>query len=267
VERARLIAEVAARLKQDSYADRLWINQLAAPVARELPAPRDALLLLYEHLGWVSAGRGTNPENADEWVQRVLFERVEWGTDEPLRRAAQARIGKGWSVDRMVARLLDTDPEAGARMAEEAFPAGGLDPAVLLRLPEPRAAAVIEREIARAASSKLAHYDHIIDAALGLSPGRAFPLLERVLEWDPAEYCIERAFERGLMKDAQPALTERWARAPDEAARFLAAVRARIGRLERYDWNARVNTGWDPGARLDMWSSLASALEAGAVIP
>jgi hypothetical protein len=263
VERARVIVDVATRLKHDSYADRLWINQLAAPVARELPAPREALLLLYEHLGWVSAGRGTDPENADAWVQRALFERVEWGNDTPLRRASQARITQGWNVDRMVARLLETDSEAGGRMAEDAFSAGALGPALLLRLGEARAAAVIEREIARAANAKIGEYDRIVEAALGLPPGRALPLLERVLEWDPADYCIERALEQGLMKNAQPALAERCARAPDDAARFLAAVRARIARLERYDWNARVNTGWHPKARLDMWSALAGALEAG----
>jgi hypothetical protein len=263
VERAHLIVEVAARLKHDSYADRLWVNVLVTPIAQAVPAPRDALLLLYQHLGWVSSGRGTNPENADEWVQRILFERVEWGSDEPLRRAAQARLGKGWNVDRMVTRLLDTDLEAGARMAEEAFPAGALDPAVLLRLPEPRAAAVIEREIARAANTRVEHYDRVIEAALGLPPPRGFALLERTLAWDPADYCIETAIERRLLKDAQPGLAERCARAPAEAAHFLAAVRAHMARLERYDWNSKFSPGWDPQARLEMWSSLASTLEAG----
>lgn len=261
VERARLIVEVAARLKQDSSGDRRWIGVLVAPITQDVPPPRDALLLLYQHLGWVSAGRGTDPENADEWVQRVLFERVEWGGDEPLRRAAQARIGKGWNVDRMVARLLDTDPEAGARMAEEAFPAGALGAAVLLRLPEARAAAVIERAIARAANTKFEHYDRVIEAALGFPPARAFALLERTLAWDPADYCVEGTFERGLLKDA--GLAERCARAPDEAARFLAAVRSHIDRLGRYDWNAKFSPGWHPKARLEMWSALAGALEAG----
>jgi hypothetical protein len=262
-ERARLIVEVAARLKQDSSGDRRWIGVLVAPITQDVPPPRDALLLLYEQLGWVSAGRGTEPENADAWVQRALFERVEWGSDEPLRRASQARIARGWNVDRMVMRLLDTDPEAGARMAEEAFPASALDAAVLLRLREARAAAVIESEIARAANTRVEHYDRIIEAALGLPPARAFALLERTLAWDPADYCIETAIERGLLKDAQPALAARCARAPAEAARFLAAVRAHMARLERYDWNAKFSPGWHPKARLEMWSSLASTLEAG----
>jgi hypothetical protein len=121
---------------------------------------------------------------------------------------------------------------------------------------------VIEREIARAMSSRIEHYDRIVEAILGLAPEKAFPLLERALEWDPADYCIERTLESGLMKDAQPGLGERCARAPAAAGRFLAAVRAHIGRLQRHDWNAKTNIGWSPEARLKMWSELASALEA-----
>lgn len=263
-ERARLIVEVASRLKNSSYGSGLWLTVLVTPLVQAVPAPRDALLALYEHLGWVSTGVGVNPDNVDAWIQRALFDRVDWGRhDEPLRRASQARIAKGWNVDRMVARLFDTDPEAGARMVEEAFPAGALSAALLVRLPEARAAAAIEREITRAANSKIEHYDRVIEAALGLPPARAFPLLERTLAWDPADYPIEGTFERVLIRNAQPALGERCASAPAEAASFLAAVRARIDRLGRYDWNARFSPGWHPKARLAMWSALADALEAG----
>jgi hypothetical protein len=261
-ERARLVVQVAERLKHDSTADRLWLTALIRPLAYATPAPRDALLLLYEHLGWVSSGVAPHPDNPDDLIQRVLFDGLPHDDGARLRQASERRVRNGWNVDRMVTRLLGTDGESGMRMAEEAFSAGALSAPILLRLDETRAAAVIEREIARAASAKIGEYDRIIEAALGLPPGRAFPLLERVLEWDPADYCIERAFERGLGKDAQPALAERCTRAPGEAARFLAAVRARIDRLERYDWSAKFNTGWDPGARLDLWSKLAGALQA-----
>lgn len=262
-ERARVIVQVAARLAQQGRSgDLQWLAVLVAPIAQAMPPVREALLLLYEHLGWVSSELRGAPGNADEQVQEVLFRRVQWDSDAPLRRAAQARIEKGWNVDRMVARLLDTDPEAGGRMAQDAFPAGALSAALLLRIGEARAAAVIEGEIARAMNSRIEHYDRIIEATLGLPPGKAFSLLERVLEWDPADYCIERGFEWGLMKDAQPTLEERCARAPAEAASFLTVVRAHIERLERYDWNAKFNPGWHPDARRKFWTALANALAA-----
>jgi hypothetical protein len=260
-ERARLVVQVAERLKHDSTADRLWLTTLVRPLAYATPAPRDALLLLYEHLGWASSGVAPHPDNPDDLIQRVLFDGLPHDDGSLLRQASETRIRNGWNVDRMVTRLLGTDGESGMRMAGEAFSTGALSAPVLLRLDETRAAAVIEREITRAASTKIGEYDRIIEAALGLPPGRAFPLLERALEWDPADYCIERGFERGLMKDAQPTLAERCAAARAEAASFLAAVRARIARLERYDWQAKFNPGWHPQARLEMWSALAGELE------
>jgi len=259
--RARAILQVASRM-DDPVGEPEWLKALAAPLAHLSPPPREALLLLYEHLGWVSAGQWGPEENCDRWIQDILFDRLQWNDDGPLRRASQTRMEKGWNVDRMVARLLDTDPEVGARMAESAFPVGALSADMLLRLDEARAAPVIEREIARAMTTKIERYDRILEAALGLAPGRAFTLLERVLEWDPAEYSIEGIFEGKLLKGTQPGLDERCARAPSEAARFLAAVRVRIAWLERYDWNAKFSPGWHPKARLVMWSALADALEA-----
>ena len=260
-ERARVILKVAAHFgERNLIGEPQWLTVLVAPLVQAAPPPREALLLLYEHLGWVSAGRWPPRENSDERIQRLLFDGLPWDSDAPLRRASQARLEKGWNVDRMVKRLLGTNLEAGARMAEEAFPAGALSAATLLRMPDARAAALIEREIARALTTRVEHYERIIEAALGLPPARAFPLLERTLEWDPADYCIEGTLERGLMKDAQPALGERCSAAPAEAASFLAAVRAHIDRLGRYDWNAKFSPGWHPKARIEMWTALADGL-------
>ena len=262
-ERARLIVQLAAGFEHGSTGDSELLAVLAAPLAQSEPAPRDELLLLYERLGWITASRWSTPGNADELIQSALFDRVEWDDDAPLLRAARSRIEKGWNVDRMVARLLDTDPETGARMAQDAFTAGALDASLLLRAGESRAAPVIAREIARATTSKIKRYDRIIEAALGLPPGKAFTLLARVLEWDPADYSIEGVFEHRLLKEERPGLEERCSRAPAETASFLVAVRARIDLLERYDWDAKFYPGWHPQARLKMWSELASALESG----
>jgi len=262
-ERARVIVQVIEQLgEKNLVGEPQWLTALVKPLAQAVPVPRETLLLLYERLGWVSAGRWPPPENCDEWIQGILFDRVQWDSDAPLLHASQSRIAKGWNVDRMVARLLDTDKEAGTRMAEEAFPAGGLSPAMLLRLDEARSAPVIEREIARAMTTKIERYDRIIEAALGLSPASSFTLLERTLEWDPADYCTEGIFEGQLLKNARPDLGERCAHAPTEGARFLTAVRAHIKRIEVYDWNAKFSPGWHPVARLKMWSALAGALEA-----
>jgi len=259
-ERARAILEVAERLgEQNLVGEPQWLTALVTPLARAEPVPREALLLLYERLGWVSAGRWSPEENCDRWIQDILFDRLQWNDDGPLRRASQARIAKGWNVDRMVTRLLETDPEEGARMAQEAFPAGALSAAALLHIGDARAASVIDGEIARAMTSTIERYDRIVEAALGIAPARSLAMLERVLDWDPADYCIEGIIEKGLLKDAD--LGERCRRAPVEAARFSAAVRSHIARLERYDWNTKFSPGWHPAARLKMWSELAGALD------
>ena len=268
VERARLIVEVAARLKQDSSGDRRWIGVLVAPITQGRAAfPRRLAAAL------PASGPGLRrPRNRPGKCRRV-------GPARPVR----AR-GNGVATSRCGAPRRHASGKAGTWTAwsragptpiprrargwpGRLFPRARSTPRCSCAFPRRARAAVIEREISRAADTRVEHYDRVIEAALGLPPAHAFALLQARAGMGPRGL-LHRDSHRAGAPEGRAAGASRALRTRSDRGRALprrgpvAHRSARALRLER-----EVQSGVGPPGATKMWSSLASTLEAGAVIP